>query len=61
MGGTRFGRVSVLPHDPEAYARALYGELHQCDAGGAELIVVEAVPEKGDWEAIADRLARAGG
>jgi len=61
VGGTRFGRVSVLPHDPEAYARALYGELHQCDAGGAELIVVEAVPEKGDWEAIADRLARAGG
>ena len=61
VGGTRFGRVSVLPHDPEAYARALYGELHRCDADGAELIVVEAVPKNGDWEAIADRLARAGG
>ena len=61
VGGTRFGRVSVLPNDPEAYARALYGELHRCDADGAELIVVEAVPQKGDWEAIADRLARAGG
>ena len=61
VGGTRFGRVSVLPHDPEAYARALYGELHKCDEEGAELIVVEAVPQKGDWEAIADRLARAGG
>ena len=60
VGGTRFGRVSVLPHDPEAYARALYGELHKCDEDGAELIVVEAVPQKGDWEAIADRLQRAG-
>src|SRR5690606_10092584 len=23
-----FGRVAVIPHDPEAYARALYAELH---------------------------------
>jgi L-threonylcarbamoyladenylate synthase len=60
VGGTRFGRVSVLPHDPEAYARALYGELHQCDGEGAELIVVEAVPRKNEWAAIADRLQRAG-
>ena len=59
VGGTRFGRVSVLPHDPEAYARALYGELHQCDGEGAELIVVEAVPKKDEWAAIADRLQRA--
>ena len=61
VGGTRFGRVSVLPHHPEAYACVLYGELHRCDADGAELIVVEAVPKQGDWEAIADRLARARG
>ena len=28
--GTRFGRVSVMPHEPAAYARAQqYGELHQ--------------------------------
>ena len=59
VGGTRFGRVSVLPHDPEAYARALYGELHKCDEEGAELIVVEAVPKKDEWAAIADRLQRA--
>ena len=58
--GTRFGRVSVLPNDPEAYARALYGELHACDAEGAELICVETVPEAAEWSAIADRLARAG-
>ena len=61
VGGTRFGRVSVLPHDPEAYACVLYGELHRCDADGAEVIVVEAVPDDPDWQGIADRLARAGG
>lgn len=57
--GTRFGRVSVIPRDAEAYARALYGELHCCDAEGAELIVVEKPPETEEWAAIADRLARA--
>ena len=57
--GTRFGRVSVIPHDAEAYARALYAELHQCDAEGAELIVVERPPATGPWTAITDRLTRA--
>jgi L-threonylcarbamoyladenylate synthase len=53
------GRVAVVPHDAEAFARALYGELHRCDEEGAELIVVEAPPSEEDWRAIADRLARA--
>ncbi|MDR3458905.1 MAG: L-threonylcarbamoyladenylate synthase [Verrucomicrobiae bacterium] len=51
--------VSVIPHDAEAFARALYGELHRCDAAGARLIVVEAPPESPAWSAIADRLRRA--
>jgi L-threonylcarbamoyladenylate synthase len=54
-----FGRVALLPHDAEAFARALYSELHQCDADGAGLIVVEAPPAGDEWRAIADRLARA--
>jgi len=54
-----FGRVSLIPHDPEAYARALYAELHKCDELGAELIVVEAVPNGPEWDAISDRLRRA--
>jgi L-threonylcarbamoyladenylate synthase len=54
-----FGRVSLIPHDPEAYARALYAELHKCDELGAELIVVEAVPSGSEWDAISDRLRRA--
>lgn len=51
--------VSVIPHDAEAFARALYGELHRCDAAGAELIVMEAPPELPEWSGIADRLRRA--
>ncbi len=51
--------VSVIPHDAESFARALYGELHRCDAAGAELIVVEAPPETPEWSGIADRLRRA--
>jgi L-threonylcarbamoyladenylate synthase len=53
------GGVSVIPHDAEAFARALYAELHRCDEAGAELILVEAVPDSSEWRAIADRLKRA--
>ncbi|HTY88814.1 MAG TPA: L-threonylcarbamoyladenylate synthase [Candidatus Acidoferrum sp.] len=51
--------VSVIPHDAEAFARAIYAELHRCDAKGAEWIVVEALPETPAWAGIADRLRRA--
>jgi L-threonylcarbamoyladenylate synthase len=51
--------VCVIPHDAEAFARALYGELHRGDAAGAQLIVVEAPPETAEWSGIADRLRRA--
>jgi L-threonylcarbamoyladenylate synthase len=59
--GSEWGGISVIPHDPEAYARALYGELHRCDAAGAEWIVVETVPDEPEWHGIADRLRRASG
>jgi L-threonylcarbamoyladenylate synthase len=59
--GAAFGRVSVIPHDAEAFARAIYAELHRCDAAGAELIVVEALPDGSEWRGIADRLKRAAG
>jgi L-threonylcarbamoyladenylate synthase len=54
-----FENVSLIPHDPEAFARALYAELHRCDEERAELIVVEAPPDEAAWRGIADRLARA--
>ncbi len=57
--GGGFAAVSVIPHDAEAYARALYAELHRCDAEGAASIIVEAPPDGAAWQGIADRLARA--
>ena len=57
--GEDFAGVSVIPHDAEAFARAIYAELHRCDETGAELIVVEALPDAPAWRAIADRLQRA--
>jgi L-threonylcarbamoyladenylate synthase len=54
-----FARVSVIPHDAEAFARAIYAELHECDEAGAGSIIVEALPETDEWKAIADRLNRA--
>src|SRR5207248_5287965 len=55
----QFARISVIPHDPEAFARAIYAELHQCDEADAELIVVEDIPKTTEWQAIGDRLKRA--
>ena len=58
---TGMAGVSVIPHDAEAYARALYSELHRCDAAGAKCIVVETLPEGTEWRGISDRLQRAAG
>jgi L-threonylcarbamoyladenylate synthase len=57
--GEKFAGVSVVPHDAEAFARALYAELHRCDEAGAKLIVVEVPPDLLEWAGIADRLRRA--
>jgi len=54
-----FAAVTVIPHDAEAFARAIYAELHRCDAAGAEWIIVEAPPAAPEWAGIADRLRRA--
>jgi L-threonylcarbamoyladenylate synthase len=54
-----FACVSVIPHDAEAFARAIYAELHRCDEMGAKLVVVEAPPALQEWSGIADCLQRA--
>ena len=54
-----FARVCVIPHDAEAFARAIYAELHRCDEDSAQTIVVEAPPVAPEWSGIADRLSRA--
>jgi L-threonylcarbamoyladenylate synthase len=57
--GEGLAGVSVIPHDAEAFARAIYAELHRCDEVGVKAIVVEALPDLPAWRAIADRLRRA--
>ena len=57
--GEGFAGVSVMPHDAETFARALYAELHRCDEAGATLIVMEALPDSPEWRGLADRLSRA--
>jgi len=52
-------QVSFIPDDPEAFARALYGYLHQCDDHGARLIIIEEPPSGAAWDGVRDRLHRA--
>lgn len=54
-----FGRVTVMPHEPAAYAKALYAEWHRSDELGAQLIVMESVPDRPEWAGVQDRLRRA--
>ena len=44
---------------PAGFAHDLYASLRELDACGADFIVVEALPETPDWQAITDRLGRA--
>ncbi len=55
----RVESVSVIPHDAEAFARAIYAELHRCDEQKAEVILFESVPPTPEWRAVEDRLRRA--
>jgi L-threonylcarbamoyladenylate synthase len=57
--GGEFEHVRIIPHDAEAFARAIYSELHRCDAEGARVIVIENVADEPAWRGIADRLRRA--
>ena len=56
---TGLAGVSVIPHDAEAFARALFAEWHRCDARGIRHIIVESPPDTPEWAGIWDRLLRA--
>jgi L-threonylcarbamoyladenylate synthase len=55
--GLAFSRQ--LPASPDGYASALYDALHEADAAGCALLLVEDVPPDAVWDAIRDRLTRA--
>ncbi|HOW67987.1 MAG TPA: L-threonylcarbamoyladenylate synthase [Candidatus Paceibacterota bacterium] len=59
MNPGAYGRLAILPRDPEAFGRLLYAELHRSDALGAQLVVVERPPDSPEWQGILDRLSRA--
>jgi L-threonylcarbamoyladenylate synthase len=50
----------TLPQEPAEFARSLYANLRSLDAIGADLILVESVPDTVAWSAVKDRLKRAG-
>jgi L-threonylcarbamoyladenylate synthase len=60
IAGATAAFVKELPSDPAACARDLYAALHALDAAGCAEAFVERPPAAPAWEAIADRLARAG-
>ena len=49
----------AAPQDAAGYARALYANLRALDGAHADTILVEAVPDATEWDAIRDRLERA--
>ncbi|TVR59993.1 MAG: threonylcarbamoyl-AMP synthase [Gemmatimonadales bacterium] len=55
--GVTFGRR--LPSSAGAYASELYDALHAADHAGCAELLVEAVPESREWDAVRDRLTRA--
>ncbi len=52
-------QISFMPDDPEAFARALYGYLHECDDRSGALVVIEKLPIGSAWDGIRDRIQRA--
>ena len=55
------GIVSLrLPSDPTGYARELYAALRELEDRGCTSICIESVPAAPEWDAIRDRLTRAG-
>lgn len=51
--------VLRLPATPGGFAHALYAALRAMDGQGADVILVEAPPQGGDWLGVNDRLRRA--
>ncbi|KON80628.1 L-threonylcarbamoyladenylate synthase [Azoarcus sp. PA01] len=49
----------AVPLDAAGYAHALYANLRDLDACGADCIVVETLPATDEWQAVNDRLGRA--
>jgi len=51
--------AQLLPATPDGFAHALYAALRAMDGKKADVILVEAPPQGGDWLGVNDRLRRA--
>jgi L-threonylcarbamoyladenylate synthase len=49
----------AAPPEAAAYAHDLYANLRSLDAAGCDAILVEQLPQRMEWAAVNDRLARA--
>ena len=49
-----------LPNSPEKAAFELYYQLRQADQSAAQLIAIELPPEQEQWQAIRERILKAG-
>lgn len=47
-----------MPKEAKGYAHQLYDTLRQADASDAELIIIEAIPNTPEWDAIRDRVTK---
>jgi L-threonylcarbamoyladenylate synthase len=52
--------IHQMPESAAEYAAALYDVLHHADSGNYDWIAVDLPPSTPEWEAIHDRLRRAG-
>lgn len=57
--GESAATIARLPENPEDYASALYGTLHELEQRACARIFVRTPPKAAAWRAILDRLARA--
>jgi L-threonylcarbamoyladenylate synthase len=51
--------VFSLRNSPDDYAHSIYSAMRQLDAWGADVIIIEAIDERGEGAAVMDRLRRA--
>jgi L-threonylcarbamoyladenylate synthase len=57
-GEVTAARFWAAPASAESYARRLYDWLHEMDASGADVLLVERPPDGEAWAAVRDRLQR---
>jgi len=49
----------AMPQSPDGYAHDLYAALRAMDTAGADIILVESLPQEDAWQGVNDRLRRA--